>query len=135
MFDIGFSELMLVGVVALLVVGPKKLPELARTAGAWLGKGRRMIATVKADIDRELKTDELRKLLTEQQAEVQELRQMLTDTHSGLETDIKKAVADPSPVAKPLSSPVAMDGAARIESAQSAAIPTSSPKPDLDKHG
>ncbi|HQC72842.1 MAG TPA: Sec-independent protein translocase protein TatB, partial [Candidatus Competibacteraceae bacterium] len=52
MFEIGFWELVLVGVVALLVVGPEKLPGLARTAGLWLGRARRMIAEVKADVDR-----------------------------------------------------------------------------------
>ena len=46
MFDIGFGEIALVGIVALLVVGPKKLPEIARTAGKWIGKTRRMIDSV-----------------------------------------------------------------------------------------
>ncbi len=55
MFDIGFWELVLIGVVALLVVGPERLPKLARTAGLWIGRGRRMLSSVKAEIDRELK--------------------------------------------------------------------------------
>ena len=95
MFDIGFSEIALVGIVALLVVGPKRLPEIARTAGKWIGKTRRMIESVKADIDREFKTDELRKLLTEQQAEVEQLRQIVEDSRTAIEKDIERATADP----------------------------------------
>ena len=95
MFDIGFGEIALVGIVALLVVGPKKLPEIARTAGKWIGKTRRMIDSVKADIDREFKTDELRKLLTEQQAEVEQLRQIVEDSRTAIEQDIERSTADP----------------------------------------
>ena len=63
MFDIGFLELLLIGVVALLVVGPERLPKLARTAGLWLGRGRRMLSSVKAELDRELKAEELKQIL------------------------------------------------------------------------
>ena len=66
MFDIGFMELVLVGVVALLVVGPERLPRLARTAGLWLGRGRRMLSSVKDEIDRELKAEELKQILDKQ---------------------------------------------------------------------
>ena len=66
MFDVGFWELALVGLVALLVVGPERLPKLARTAGLWLGRGRRMLSSVKAEIDRELKAEELKQILEKQ---------------------------------------------------------------------
>jgi Tat protein translocase TatB subunit len=52
MFEIGFWEMIMVGVVMLIVVGPERLPGLARTAGLWIGKARRMFAEVKADVDR-----------------------------------------------------------------------------------
>jgi sec-independent protein translocase protein TatB len=68
MFDVGFQELVLIGVVALLVVGPERLPRLARTAGLWLGRARRVLGSVKAEIDRELKADELREILRKQAA-------------------------------------------------------------------
>ncbi|OQX32971.1 MAG: twin arginine-targeting protein translocase TatB, partial [Candidatus Sedimenticola endophacoides] len=55
MFDVGFFELLLLGLVALLVVGPERLPKLAYTAGKWLGKGRSMINSVKLEIDKEIK--------------------------------------------------------------------------------
>jgi sec-independent protein translocase protein TatB len=60
MFDIGFLELLLVGVVALLVLGPERLPGAARTAGKWVGKARSMVSLVSQEIDRELKAEELR---------------------------------------------------------------------------
>lgn len=66
MFDVGFWELALVGLVALLVVGPERLPKLARTAGLWVGRGRRMLTSVKAEIDRELKAEELKQILDKQ---------------------------------------------------------------------
>jgi sec-independent protein translocase protein TatB len=66
MFDVGFLELVLVGVVALIVVGPERLPRLARTAGMWIGRARRTLTSVKAEIDRELKAEELKQILEKQ---------------------------------------------------------------------
>jgi sec-independent protein translocase protein TatB len=66
MFDIGFWELVLIGVVALLVVGPERLPRVARSAGLWIGRARRTLSSVKAEIDRELKAQELREILQKQ---------------------------------------------------------------------
>ena len=62
MFDIGFSELVVVGVVALIVIGPERLPKVARTAGHLLGRFQRYAASVKSDISREMQMDELRKV-------------------------------------------------------------------------
>jgi sec-independent protein translocase protein TatB len=67
MFDIGFWELVLIGVIALVVVGPERLPRVARTAGLWLGRARRTLSSVKAEIDRELKAQELREILEKQE--------------------------------------------------------------------
>ena len=61
MFDIGFSELILIGVVALIVIGPERLPKVARTAGHLFGRLQRYVNSVKADISREMQLDELRK--------------------------------------------------------------------------
>lgn len=63
MFEVGFWELVLVGVVALVVVGPERLPELARTAGRWVGAARRMASTFKSDLEREMRAGELKKML------------------------------------------------------------------------
>ena len=62
MFDIGFWELCLIGVIALLILGPERLPRVARTAGMWAGRARRFMSDVKADIDAEMRRDELESL-------------------------------------------------------------------------
>jgi sec-independent protein translocase protein TatB len=61
-FDVSFSELMLIGVVALVVIGPERLPKVARTAGLLFGRMQRYVATVKADIEREVNMSELKDL-------------------------------------------------------------------------
>jgi sec-independent protein translocase protein TatB len=76
MFDIGFSELMVIGVVALLVIGPEKLPRVARAVGHLLGRAQRYVNDVKSDINREIQLDELKKL----QAEVTESARSLEDS-------------------------------------------------------
>jgi sec-independent protein translocase protein TatB len=76
MFDIGFSELVLIGLIALIVLGPKRLPEAARAAGRWMGQLRRFVASVKQDLDRELRADEL--------AELRRLKDELDDTRRAL---------------------------------------------------
>jgi sec-independent protein translocase protein TatB len=65
MFDIGFTEIMVVMLVALLVIGPERLPGLARKAGLLMGKAKRFISSVKADIDRELAAEELKRIIKE----------------------------------------------------------------------
>jgi sec-independent protein translocase protein TatB len=62
MFDIGFSELLVIGLVALIVIGPERLPRVARTLGILAGRLQRYVADVKADINREVELDELRKM-------------------------------------------------------------------------
>lgn len=71
MFGIGFSELLLISVVALIVIGPERLPKVARTVGAWIGRLNRYTAQIKADIDREMHLDELRSAQQSMQESVQ----------------------------------------------------------------
>lgn len=79
MFDIGFSELIMIGLVSLLVIGPERLPKVARLAGFWLGKTRSMVASVKAEIKQELQAEELRQIFNEQ-ADLQEFHAALNET-------------------------------------------------------
>lgn len=65
MFDIGFLELLICGVIALLVLGPERLPTAARAAGRWVGGARRMVSQFTNELDSQLKADELRKELRE----------------------------------------------------------------------
>jgi sec-independent protein translocase protein TatB len=91
MFDVGFFELILIGVVALLVIGPERLPGLARTAGKWVGRGRRFVSSVKADIEEELKAEELKRILDEQKKSIP-LHDIIEDTKDSFE-DIKQQTA------------------------------------------
>jgi sec-independent protein translocase protein TatB len=91
MFDIGFWELTVIGVVALLVIGPERLPRVARTAGLWLGRARRFVGTVKADIDREIAADELKKTLA-RQAETSGLYDVVEDTRQTI-AQVKESVS------------------------------------------
>ena len=65
MFDFGFTEMVVVAVVGLIVLGPERLPKVAKQAGQWLGKLQRYVADVKSDINRQMELDELRKLQSE----------------------------------------------------------------------
>ena len=106
MFDIAFSELMIIGVVALLVIGPEKLPKMARTLGHLLGRAQRYVNDVKSDINREIQLDELKKL----QSEVTESARSLEDSvrkefdsaRSAVEVPAQAAVAELEGAAKQL---------------------------------
>lgn len=97
MFDVGFFELLLVGLVALLVFGPERLPSLARTAGLWLGRARRFLSTVKADIEQELRAEELKRIIREQQLN-NPLHDLIEDTEKSLREAREQAEAALRPV-------------------------------------
>jgi sec-independent protein translocase protein TatB len=92
MFDVGFSELVLIGIVALLVLGPERLPKVARAAGLWAGRARRFLSTVKADIDREIKAEELRQIM-QKQAESSGIHEIVEQTRTAV-GEIKGAATD-----------------------------------------
>jgi len=83
MLDIGFSELLVIGVVALIVIGPERLPRVARTAGHLLGRFQRYVADVKADINREIELADLKKL-----------QSSVEDAARSIEQSVKSGVED-----------------------------------------
>ncbi len=86
MFGIDFPELLLIGIVALVVLGPERLPRVARTAGLLFGRMQRYVADVKADINREIHAEELRKLEGEMRASVSALEQSVSkEVHAATE--------------------------------------------------
>jgi len=91
MFDIGFSELIMIGLVSLLVIGPERLPKVARLAGFWLGKARSIMASVKAEIKEELHAEEVRQLLKEH-ADLQEFHDAINATEESANS-IKDSLA------------------------------------------
>ncbi|MEI6708880.1 MAG: Sec-independent protein translocase protein TatB [Methylococcales bacterium] len=83
MFEIGFSELMMVALVSLLVIGPERLPKAARLAGYWLGKTRAMIGSVKAEIQLELRAEEMRQLFKDESG-LNEFQQLIDETNESV---------------------------------------------------
>ena len=86
MFDIGFWELSLIGIVALLVIGPERLPAVARTVGKWVGRANRFVANVKDDISKELKDEDLKRILSEQQKLADEYKNAASSMKSSIES-------------------------------------------------
>jgi sec-independent protein translocase protein TatB len=102
MFDFGFSKLLLIGIVALVVIGPERLPRVARTLGVLYGRLQRYVTQVKADISREMDVAELQKVKTEfesaarsfqadVEAKVAEAEHEVRETHASLERAIESA--------------------------------------------
>ena len=101
MFDIGFSELMVIAVVALVVIGPERLPRVARTAGLLLGRLQRYVNDVKADINREMELEELRKFKDEFEKTAQTVQKQVTDEIYKSEDFFKSIAADVTPHENP----------------------------------
>lgn len=94
MFDVGFSEIVLIAVVALLVVGPREFPTLVRNIGSWMGRARQFMHTVKTEFDKEIhKADEIKRLMAKE-ADIAEL-------HQTLDLD-RRADRPAAPAGKPL---------------------------------
>ena len=90
MFDIGFFELMVIGIVGLIVIGPERLPRVARTLGKWVGRTRRFITNVKHDIDREIRQDEIRQAL-QRNASLDEIKNIINDTRFTIEDEVQES--------------------------------------------
>ena len=114
MFDIGFSEILVIAVVALVVIGPERLPKTARTLGLLFGRLQRYVNEVKADINREMELDELRRLQREMQGAAREFEQSVNtaanEVTSGVrevERDLNAAASEahPAPLAEPAPAP------------------------------
>ena len=92
MFDVGLSELMVIAVVALVVIGPERLPKVARTAGLLLGRLQRYVSDVKADINREMQLDELKKLQQQVTDQVTSLEASVTHEMREVESAVNTAI-------------------------------------------
>ena len=99
MFDIGFSELMVIGVVALIVIGPERLPKVARTVGHLFGRMQRYVNDVKADINREMALDDLRKLQANIQDTANSLEQSVNEEMRAAESGLSQIADDTQPAA------------------------------------
>ncbi len=97
MFDIGFSELMVIAVVALVVIGPERLPKVARTAGHLMGRLQRYVNDVKSDINREMELEELRKFKDEFEQTAQSVQADISAGFGKTEEMINNIAADFAP--------------------------------------
>jgi len=118
MFDIGFSELMVIGVIALVVIGPERLPKVARTLGVLFGRLQRYVTQVKSDISREMEFAELgkvktefedaaRSFKTEVETKTAQAERELRDAQASIESSlaVESAPASAAPTAEELSAP------------------------------
>ena len=130
MFDLGFSEIMLIMIVALVVVGPERLPGLARKAGYWVGRFRRYVVNVRSEIERELNADELRSMLSKQEDDIRELRNMLQDTRSQIRSEVDDIAHEVDSAGEQLRHGITSDAA----SAESAVAVEHAPEADTGAH-
>lgn len=124
MFDIGFSELLVVGVVALIVIGPERLPRVARTAGHMLGRLQRYVGTVKSEISREMELDELKKT-------GQQFKQHLEQTEHKLNDEVLDAQHAVRAIVQPESAPPPEVGIGIQAASEHETYPAESPQAEL----
>jgi sec-independent protein translocase protein TatB len=95
MIDLGLSKIALIGVVALVVIGPERLPKVARMAGTLFGRAQRYINEVKSEVSREIELDELRKLHKEVQEAASNVEQTIAKDISEIESEVHTALSNP----------------------------------------
>ena len=94
MFDVSFGEILIIAVVALVVIGPEKLPKVARTLGLLAGRMQRYVSTVKGDIERELKADELRRIQNEVTHQVDAVQSQVNNEFRQTEQDAQQVIQE-----------------------------------------
>ena len=141
MFDVSFSELMVIAIVALVVVGPERLPKVARTAGLLFGRLQRYVNDVKSDISREIQLDELKRLQSEMQESARSFERSMNEGILSIEQSVGQTVGEAQSELQAISSsvsagdaagPEALDagvGAPPMEPAPAASVVPSEPLP------
>ncbi len=140
MFDVGFSELVVIGIVALVVIGPERLPKVARTAGHLLGRLQRYVNDVKADINREMQLDELKKLQSELQDSARSFEHSLNNELTTVQQIADQSVASVKDAVTAVGAdpvePLPAEHAAESPPAVTAAAPSPAPAaaPSVPEH-
>ena len=114
MFDIGISEILVIGVVALVVIGPERLPKVARTLGHMAGRLQRYVNEVKADITREMELDELRKLHSQVQSAARDIEQSVSQAAHEVESGVRSVEAELNQVAGTSAEPASGEASSPI---------------------
>ncbi|MEO8739842.1 MAG: Sec-independent protein translocase protein TatB [Casimicrobiaceae bacterium] len=131
MFDIAFSEITLIAVVALIVIGPERLPKVAKTLGHMYGRLQRYVNEVKTDISREMELDELRKLKSEVQSAAQDLQHSVSQAAQDVESGVRSVEAQLSAAESEASAIAASDSTAAM-AATAATVATPGTATTLD---
>ncbi|MDT4823790.1 Sec-independent protein translocase protein TatB [Achromobacter agilis] len=134
MFDVSLTELMVIGVVALIVIGPERLPKVARTVGHLLGRAQRYVNDVKSDIQREIELDELRKFKNEMEDAAQGVQKSLNETQASLQEPVQQFRAELDEAARAASGTATPEAAAEApaEPVRTIAPPGQNHSLDLD---
>ena len=130
MFDVNMSEIALIGVVALVVLGPERLPKVARTAGHLFGRLQRYVANVKSDINREMETSDLAKLKEEVQSAVKSFENTVNEHANAVQSEaaaLEKSAALPDGSAPSAAAPAPPLSQAELLTAQEAGLPPTIP--------
>ena len=132
MFDIAFSEMLIIAVVALIVIGPEKLPKVARTAGHLLGRLQRYVNDVKTDINREMQLEELKALQAKVEESARSLERSVTKEMQSAEASLNQVAQD---AAEPVNSAVHSvthqpDAATATPAEPAVAVAAAAPVPD-----
>lgn len=117
MFDIGFTELVVIAIVGLIVIGPERMPKVARTVGHLLGRLQRYVGDVKADINREMQLDDLKKLQSEVVEQARSMERQVNEQMHTVETSLNQSILN------------AGEGAAQEKEAAPAPTASSTPAP------
>lgn len=134
MFDIGFSEIVVIGVVALVVIGPERLPKTARTVGLLFGRLQRYVSEVKADISREMELDELRKLQREMQGAANEFEQSVKTAANDFTTGVRSVEHELNNAASEVAAPAtAVEQKSAPAATETADAPKQGALPGFDK--
>ena len=118
MFDVGFTELLVIALVALIVIGPERLPKVARTVGVLLGRLQRYVSDVKSDINREMQLEELKTIQDQVSSQARELQNSLTSEMRTVEESLNQSTAPDIPPVESEASAHQADGTATAASGQ-----------------
>jgi sec-independent protein translocase protein TatB len=121
MFDVGFSEMLVIAIVALVVIGPERLPKVARTAGVLFGRLQRYVAQVKADINREMEAADLGKVKSE-----------FEDAARTIKDDLESQAASAEREVRDMQASIDRDLEAAMGHAEAAKPPPPEPSPQLE---
>lgn len=129
MFDVGFSELVVIALVALIVIGPERLPKVARTVGILLGRLQRYVNDVKSDINREIQLDELKQMQEQVSSQTRDFESSLTQEMRSVEDSLNQTIAPPENLAPEVSTASPGEESLPAENAPATATTITEPLP------